>query len=176
MSSQSHITSELHYMSGQLARAVLAFLALPGTVAFLIPWLLAGPGQFGQFVDPRGLVPFVLGSVLLLWCVRDFYVAGRGTLAPWSPPRHLVATGLYRFSRNPMYIAVVLVLWGWALGFRSRAIAVYALLVMLACHLRVILGEEPWLARTHGQEWVRYKARVPRWFGLHRKIDSGTAG
>lgn len=157
-------------MSGLLARAVLAFLVLPGTVAFLIPWLLVAPGQSGRFVDARGLVPFVLGIVLLLWCVLDFYVAGRGTLAPWSPPRHLVATGLYRFSRNPMYIAVVLVLWGWALGSGSRAIAVYALLIMLAFHLRVILGEEPWLARTHGKEWVRYKARVPRWFGRFKTV------
>ena len=161
-------------MNGLLARAVLAFLVLPGTVAFLIPWLLVEPRRSGQFVDARGLVPFVLGTVLLLWCVREFYVAGRGTLAPWSPPRHLVATGLYRFSRNPMYIAVVLVLWGWAFGFRSRAMAVYALLVMLAFHLRVIFGEEPWLARTHGEEWVRYKAQVPRWFGFHRQIDSRT--
>ena len=161
-------------MNGLFARAVLAFLACPGTVAFLIPWFLVEAGQSGQFVDARGLVPFVLGIVLLLWCVREFYVAGRGTLAPWSPPRHLVATGLYRFSRNPMYIAVVLVLWGWALGFRSRAIAVYALLVMLAFHLRVILGEEPWLARTHGEEWARYKTQVPRWFGFHRQIDSRT--
>jgi protein-S-isoprenylcysteine O-methyltransferase Ste14 len=161
-------------MNGLLARAVLAFLVLPGTVAFLIPWLLVEPGQSGQFVDARGLVPFVLGIVLLLWCVREFYVAGRGTLAPWSPPRHLVASGLYRFSRNPMYIAVVLVLWGWVLGFRSRAMAVYALLVMLAFHLRVILGEEPWLARAHGEEWIRYKAQVPRWFGFHRQNDSRT--
>jgi protein-S-isoprenylcysteine O-methyltransferase Ste14 len=159
-------------MNGLPARAVLAFLVLPGTVAFLIPWLLVESGQSGEFVDARGLVPFVLGIVLLLWCVREFYVAGRGTLAPWLPPRHLVATGLYRFSRNPMYISVVLVLWGWALGFRSRAIAVYALLVMSAFHLRVILGEEPWLARTHGEEWVRYKAQVPRWLGLYRQVDS----
>jgi len=161
-------------MNGLLARAVLAFLVLPGTVAFLIPWLLVEARQSGSFVDARGLVPFVLGIVLLLWCVREFYVAGKGTLAPWVPPRHLVATGLYRFSRNPMYIAVVLVLWGWAFGFRSRAMAVYALLVMLAFHLRVILGEEPWLARRHGEAWVRYKAQVPRWFGFHRRSDSST--
>lgn len=161
-------------MNGLLARAVLAFLVLPGTVAFLVPWLLLAPGQSGQVVSAFGLIPFVLGVVLLLWCVRDFCAAGRGTLAPWSPPRHLVVTGLYRFSRNPMYIAVLLVLWGWAVGFRSRAIAVYALLVMLAFHFRVILGEEPWLARTHGEEWVRYKAQVPRWFGFHRQSNSRT--
>ena len=159
-------------MNRQLARAVLAFLALPGTVAFLIPWLLLQPGQRHPVIDARGLIPFVLGVVLLLWCVRDFYVAGKGTLAPWSPPRHLVVGGPYRFSRNPMYLAVSLILWGWAVGFRSRAIAVYAIAVMAAFHLRLVLGEEPWLAGTHGDAWPQYKARVPRWLGRHRKSRS----
>ena len=71
-----------------------------------------------------------------------------------------------------MYVAVVLILWGWALGFRSGVIVVYGLAVTLAFHLRVVLGEEPWLARTHGDAWVRYKAEVPRWLGLRRKTDS----
>jgi len=118
-----HTSADHICMNGLLARAVLAFLALPGTVAFLIPWLLVEPRRSGQFVDARGLVPFVLGTVLLLWCVREFYVAGRGTLAPRSPPRHLVATGLYRFSRNPMYIAVVLVLWYIQTALRKQPAA-----------------------------------------------------
>ena len=151
-------------MSSLLWRAVLAFLVLPGAVAFLVPWLLLGSGQV---FDGLGLLPLGLGVVLLLWCVRDFYVSGKGTLGPWAPPQNLVVTGLYRFSRNPMYIAVVLVLWGWALGFRSRSLAVYALVVMVAFHLRVVFGEEPWLARTHGEAWVHYKARVPRWVGFN---------
>jgi protein-S-isoprenylcysteine O-methyltransferase Ste14 len=61
-------------------------------------------------------------------------------------------TGFYRFSRNPMYIAFVLVLWDWALGFRSRPLAIYPLGVMQAFLLRVVFGEEPWLARTHGEK------------------------
>jgi protein-S-isoprenylcysteine O-methyltransferase Ste14 len=158
-------------MNGLLGRAVLAFLLLPGTVAFLVPWLLLHVGPSRQFVDALGLIPLVMGIVGLLWCVWAFYTAGNGTLAPWAPPRHLVVTGLYRFSRNPMYVAVVLVLWGWAWAFRSRAIAVYALVVILAFHLRVVFGEEPWLARTHGEAWVRYQAHVPRWLGFHRKTN-----
>ena len=106
-----------------------------------------------------------VGLVLLLWCVRDFYVAGKGTLAPWAPPEYLVTVGLYRVSRNPMYVGVLIVLWGWAIGFHSRGLATYALVFMLGFHLRVVFGEEPWLARRHGEQWERYKASVPRWFG-----------
>ncbi len=152
-------------------QAVLAFVALPGMVAFAAPLLLLAPGVPGGFSNAFGLIPVGLGTALLLWCVRDFYVAGRGTLAPWAPPQALVVTGLYRFSRNPMYIAVTLVLWGWALGFRSQSLAIYALAVMLTFHLRVVFGEEPWLARTHGQAWTRYRAQVPRWFRLPRRLD-----
>jgi protein-S-isoprenylcysteine O-methyltransferase Ste14 len=158
-------------MNGLLWRAVLAFLVLPGTFAFLVPLLVLRPAGPGHSFDLLGLIPLSFGAVLLLWCVKDFYVAGKGTLAPWAPPQELVVTGVYRFSRNPMYIAVLLVLCGWALGFRSRSLAIYALVVMLAFHLRVVLAEEPWLARTHGEEWVRYKARVPRWVGVHRRVD-----
>jgi protein-S-isoprenylcysteine O-methyltransferase Ste14 len=90
-------------------------------------------------------------------------VAGRRTLAPWSPPRHLVTTGLYRYSRNPMYVAVTSMLSGWALCFAASTLAIYTGFVIGAFHLRVVYGEEPWLARTFGVEWENYRARVPRW-------------
>jgi protein-S-isoprenylcysteine O-methyltransferase Ste14 len=146
-----------------LVQAMLAFLICPGTVAFFIPLVLLAPKDPGSFVDALGLIPLAVGIGLLLWCVREFYVAGRGTLAPWAPPRELVKTGPYRFSRNPMYIAVLLVLCGWALGFRSWPLLLYAAAIMLAFQLRVVLNEEPWLARTHGEQWMLYKAHVPRW-------------
>jgi protein-S-isoprenylcysteine O-methyltransferase Ste14 len=142
-------------------RALLAFLLLPGIVAFGVPVLLGRDGH-GPF-NPPGLLPLVAGVVLLLWCVRDFYIAGKGTLAPWDPPRRLVVVGLYRWTRNPMYVAVALILIGWAVGYGALSLWVYALVVVIAFHLRVVLFEEPWLGRTHGEEWVRYEARVPRW-------------
>ena len=67
-----------------------------------------------------------------------------------------------------MYVAVVLILVGWTIVFRSWPLAVYALAIGVGFHVRVILGEEPWLARTFGDEWRRYKAEVPRWFGPRR--------
>ena len=147
--------------NGLFLRAVVAFIALPGTIAILVPLIVFRPD--GQAFHPSGIIPLVVGTVLLLWCVRDFYVAGKGTLAPWTPPRHLVDVGLYRLSRNPMYIAVLLMLCGWALGFRSLGMWGYAAGIAIAFHLRVVRAEEPWLARTHGEAWARYKARVPRW-------------
>ena len=99
-------------------RALAAFLILPGTVGFLVPWLFR-PDPARRSFHAVGLVPLTIGVFLLLWCVRDFYVAGKGTLAPWDPPRRLVIVGLYRRSRNPMYVAVSLVLIGWALAYWS---------------------------------------------------------
>ena len=153
-------------MNRLLLESILAFLALPGIVAFLIPIVLAPVGI--RSFDPRALVLLCPGIVLLLWCVAEFYRSGKGTLAPWTPTKHLVVSGPYALSRNPMYIAVVLILWGWALGFRSGGLAWYAAGMMLAFHLRVLLFEEPWLADTQGEAWEAYKERVPRWIGLRR--------
>ena len=142
-------------------RALIAFLVLPGVVAFLMPALigLRQPFRFSLF----GSTVLGVGLLVLLWCVYAFYVTGKGTLVPWAPPQRLVTVGLYRFSRNPMYIGVLLVLFGWTLLFQSAALGWYAAMVALAFHLRVLLGEEPWLARTHGAEWHAYERAVPRW-------------
>jgi protein-S-isoprenylcysteine O-methyltransferase Ste14 len=130
-------------------------------VAIFIPGLLLRPP--GEHQGMTGLVVLAIGLLLLLWCVRDFYVAGRGTLAPWSPPERLVQVGLYRRSRNPMYVAVLLMLVGWALTYRTAALWTYAAVIAVLFHLRVLLHEEPFLARTHGSAWTDYKASVPRW-------------
>src|SRR5215470_1754879 len=95
-------------------RALVAFLVLPGTIAFAIPVLSLWSNGRLILTHPLGLIVLGVGIAALLWCVRDFYVAGKGTLAPWAPPRNLVVVGLYRYSRNPMYVAVSLVLLGWA--------------------------------------------------------------
>lgn len=152
-----------------LFRALVAFLVLPGVVAFAIPLLAFRPSvPAGGFWVP-GAAVLAIGAAILAWCVRDFLVLGRGTLAPWDPPEQLVVRGLYRYSRNPMYVGVLFTVVGWALGFQSLALGVYAIGLAVAFHLRVVLGEEPWLARTHGAAWQAYTASVPRWLGLPRR-------
>lgn len=152
-------------MSTLLFRSVIAFLACPGTVAFIVPLWIATSGSSRPTFNLICLPFLAVGVLLLSRCVRDFYVAGRGTLAPWSPPRHLVIVGLYRFSRNPMYIAVICILSGWAIGFGSLVLGLYAVTVAILFHLRVTFHEEPWLEKEFGEQWVRYKAEVPRWIG-----------
>jgi protein-S-isoprenylcysteine O-methyltransferase Ste14 len=96
--------------------------------------------------------------------VRDFYVAGKGTLAPWDPPKHLVVVGLYCFVRNPMYVGILIFLIGWALVMGSRWLAAYAVVLAIAFHLRVVLYEEPRLRRHFPEEWDAYAAAVSRWW------------
>lgn len=62
-----------------------------------------------------------------------------------------------------MYVAVLLILTGWAIGYQSWPMALYAVAVAVVFHLRVVLHEEPWLARTFGDVWTQYQAKVPRW-------------
>ena len=147
-------------------RAIAAFIALPGLVAFVVPiWVGASAGRPVRYLAPA-VALLSLGTFLLLWCVREFYVSGLGTLAPWDPPRHLVTSGPYRISRNPMYIGVLTILAGWCTLWGSRALIIYSGVFMIAVHLRVLLFEEPWAARRFGAEWDAYRARVPRWIKL----------
>jgi protein-S-isoprenylcysteine O-methyltransferase Ste14 len=144
-------------------RALISFLVLPGTVAGLIPaWIVSSDRGRGQgFII--GAVPLMIGVVMLLWCVRDFYATGRGTLAPWDPPKRLVIVGLYRFTRNPMYVGIALLLGGWSLLAASPLLAGYTVMLAIAFHLRVVLYEEPRLKMQFSEEWATYAATVPRW-------------
>ena len=130
---------------------------------------LEGWGRLARaMVALSGVVLLLCGIAGLLWCVRDFYVAGKGSVAPWAPPVHLVVVGLFRYSRNPIYISVTLIILGWAVSFGVRGLFIYAVAMAIGFHLRVVYGEEPWLARTHGDQWDEYVRRVPRWIRFWR--------
>lgn len=146
------------------ARAVIAFLVMPGIVALALPlWIGVHQMSRGGEFNTVGLLPLTAGFAMLVWCVYEFYVSGKGTLAPWAPPKHLVTSGLYRYTRNPMYVAVSLMLFGWSVCFWSPVLATYTASMFAGFHLRIVYGEEPWLERTHGAQWLEYRSRVPRW-------------
>ena len=143
-------------------RALLAFLALPAVVAFIVPMLLLPEGwrTRGTFA---GWPVFALGLLALLLCVRDFYAFGKGTLAPWDPPKRLVTVGLYRFVRNPMYVAIVAIVAGWSVIAGSLLLLGYALFLVVAFHLRIVLYEEPKLSQLFPTDWPHYSSKVNRW-------------
>jgi protein-S-isoprenylcysteine O-methyltransferase Ste14 len=146
-----------------IIRATIAFLALPTVIAGLVPTLVVRDATPNQGTLFAGIALLGAGSFLLLWCVRDFFVSGKGTLAPWDPPKHLVVVGLYHYLRNPMYLSVLTVVAGWSLLYASTSLAIYLAFLAVAFHLRVILHEEPWLHRQFGVEWEAYSAAVSRW-------------
>jgi len=145
-------------------RALTAFLVLPGVAAIAAPPLLASADPWRGAMQHCGLLVMAVGMALLIWCVRDFYVAGKGTLAPWDPPKKLVVVGLYRLVRNPMYVSVLLLVAGWAVWLASPVLAAYAVVLAVGFHLRVLWYEEPWLDGQFGDDWRRYRAKVRRWW------------
>ena len=146
-----------------IIRAILSFIALPGIVAVILPPLVAywDPWNTARWIP--GVWVMVVGAFILLWCVRDFHVSGRGTLAPWNPPRILVVRGLYRLVRNPMYIGVLILVLGWSLFFLSPLLFLYTTILALGFHHRVVKYEEPRLGMRFGPQWEIYRHEVPRW-------------
>ena len=154
-----------------IIRATLSFLAMPAVVAGLVPALIVRGTVPDHDTQLFGLALLGTGAGLLFWCVRDFFVSGKGTLAPWDPPVHLVVVGLYRYVRNPMYLAVLTILAGWSLLYASVWVAGYLAGLAMIFHLRVLRHEEPWLQRQFGAEWEAYRATVSRWWPNWRTIS-----
>ena len=110
-----------------------------------------------------GSIAFLIGFGIMLWCIISFAVKGRGTLSPVDPTKRLVMAGLYKFSRNPMYVGVILILIGEAIFFQSVELWIYSLFVFIAFNIFVILVEEPRLRKDFGDEYKRYCEKVRRW-------------
>ena len=151
---------------------LLFSVLVPGTVAGLVPyWIVTSTGRWqwpdAAVVPTLGGVVLAGGLAIYLRCVTDFGSAG-GTPAPVDPPKELVVRGLYRYSRNPMYVGVLSVIVGQALILVSLPLLLYAGAVFAAFHSFVVFYEEPTLRRQFGESHERLCARVPRWIGRPR--------
>ncbi|SRR6266702_1162574 len=133
----------------------------------LIATGITRPAHIGT-VQAVGLVLVGLGGALALWCIGTFALIGKGTPAPFDPPRKLVAAGPYRWVRNPMYIGAGAALSGAALFYQSAALVAFAAGFLVAAHLFVVLYEEPTLERTFGARYADYRNAVPRWMPTWR--------
>jgi protein-S-isoprenylcysteine O-methyltransferase Ste14 len=148
--------------------SALFFVATPLVLAGFVPWWITH-WEFGQpffgyaLTRAIGIMLIVAGVPGLVDSFARFALQGLGTPAPIAPTRKLVATGLYRYVRNPMYVAVVVVILGQALLFSDWRLLSYAALFWLICHIFVVVYEEPTLERTFGAEYEDFRANVPRW-------------
>ena len=151
-----------------LAGSALHLIIAPGTIAGLLPFLISRwrfAGDFGSSGALRtaGIIAIIIGAAALLECFIRFAWSGLGTPAPVAPTRRLIISGLYRYVRNPIYIAAIAIILGEALWFGNVGLLVYALIVWAAFHLFVLLYEEPALRRQFPNDYQKYCHNVGRW-------------
>ena len=153
-----------------LLKNLLFTFVVPGTVAVYIPIAIAdGRAAEAGLLAIAAWPLLALGCAIYAWCVWDFASFGRGTPAPIDAPSRLVVRGLYRYSRNPMYVGVLSVILGQAALFREPWILLWGLAVGTIFHLFVLLYEEPHLAKVFGASYDEYRSRVGRWLPTSRR-------
>jgi protein-S-isoprenylcysteine O-methyltransferase Ste14 len=162
-----------------LVRLFAAARGLLYTSGFVLLWwwavVSARPldAHFGvelpAWLQVPGLVLAALGVALALSCVVAFALVGKGTPAPFDPPREFVAVGPYRWVRNPMYLGAVSVICGIGLWLGSIGAIVVAVFFILLTHAFVLLYEEPSLEARFGASYLRYKESVARWLPRRRR-------
>jgi protein-S-isoprenylcysteine O-methyltransferase Ste14 len=149
-------------------RTIVFFALAPGVVAGLIPWWLARwewatPLPFWIALRVLGAALIAGGAIALVHAFTAFVLEGAGTPAPVAPTRHLVVGGLYRYVRNPMYIAVVGIVVGQALLLGRLVLLLYAALIAAAMAAFARWYEEPTLQQQFGIEYAAYQRAVPAW-------------
>lgn len=158
---------------GKTATAIgsaLWFCLAPGLVSGVVPWLLTEWRMGGTWLPLQavGVLLVVAGTTVLLDAFVRFVRKGEGTPAPVAPPSRLVVSGLYGFVRNPMYVAVLLVLIGQALILGRFYLWLYAggIWVITVGFVRWI--EEPSLRAQFGVDYETYRGAVPAWVPRRR--------
>jgi protein-S-isoprenylcysteine O-methyltransferase Ste14 len=145
----------------------LFFAAAPGVVAGVVPWALTDwqmAGNVPAWLRAVGGAVTFMAAMLLIHSFARFVIEGSGTPAPLAPTERLVVGGLYRYVRNPMYLAVLSAILGQALLLGQAVLVLYAVVVMVAVVSFVRGYEEPTLRERFGRAYDDYRASVPGWF------------
>lgn len=124
--------------------------------------------EVGKFV---GAFLMALGIIIWLYCWIIFADSGDGTLFPAAPPKRLVVKGVYRYSRNPIYVSINVILFSIFLVKGHLLLLVYVLFCCIIFHLYIILREEPLLRRRFGEEYEQYLKAVPRWLPIWTRVS-----
>lgn len=156
-------------MISLLLRNLFFTILQPGVVVVLLPYLIlttTGLALIPERLGPQhyaGAALMASGTSVMAACILRFVTEGRGTISPLDPTKKLIIKGLYRYSRNPMYVGAMLILAGEAVFWISAYLAIYAAVVFTAFNLFIILHEEPRLQREFGSEYETYLHSVRRW-------------
>ena len=150
------------------AGSALFFAIAPGVVAGLVPWWVTRwrvRGPLAHWVPVRiaGLIMLIVGAIVLAQSFARFANEGRGTPAPVAPTERLVTGGLYRYVRNPMYLAVLAAIAGQGLALGRPVLLGYAAVVWITVASFARWHEEPALARQFGAQYEAYRRSVPAW-------------
>lgn len=156
-----------------------AVLVLPGTALVYIPLLIHWFSDNWPFAALSGTrLQWALAAILALpalalaiWTMGLFVREGRGTPAPWDPPRNFVVSGPYRHVRNPMLLAVILMILAEATALNSPFLLGWAAIFFLLNTFYFMVVEEPALERRFGKDYLQYKAMVPRWLPMWRPYE-----
>lgn len=122
-------------------------------------FLIFNTGYFAFLAIPF----YIIGTLIIIWCSVDMIQKGKGTPAHLDPPKKLIINGLYRYTRNPIYLGALFVLLAYVLWFGSGLMILYFLFFVLAYQILITLIEEPVLKNTFGQDYEKYCQKVPRW-------------
>jgi len=149
-------------------KAILFTLIFPGSGTVLIPYLILKFTGVTQWPELNTLTIISLifgfsGFIILFNCIWGFAFYGKGTLATVDPPKVLVVRGLYKYTRNPMYLAVLCILISEVVFFSNIYILLYAVAAFLLFHLFVVVYEEPYLRKEFGGAYEKYSLEIPRW-------------
>ena len=161
---------------GLLTHLAIFTALVPGTVTVWLPLFYLYPdirhrALAGLGTAAAGLVVMAIGAAGYLWCALDFAFYGKGTPAPLDMPKVLVMQGLYRFTRNPMYVSVLLIRAGEGILFWSTRLLEYTAMVFMAFHIFVLLQEEPALRKKTGIAYEQYTQDVPRWIPRLKRVE-----
>jgi protein-S-isoprenylcysteine O-methyltransferase Ste14 len=153
-------------------------VAMPGLMAGVVPFLITGGWKgSGAPVAPQilGIALIVAGLAVLAHTIGRFVVEGRGTPFPGAPTTNLVVGGLYRYVRNPMYLAVAATIVGQALLLGRPLLLAYAAFFLAVVYTFVRLYEEPVLTHRFGERYERYRRSVPGWIPRRPPLDGRDA-
>ena len=157
-------------------RGVIFTLLIPGSVAGIIPWLLIRNRQPDLLLGKwhyAGLLVLAVGVFVYILTIISFLLRGKGTPAIWftaaigwligKEPVKMVSSGLYKYSRNPMYLGVMITVLGEAIFFRQSLLLLYVVVLFVIFHFIIVFIEEPHLEKKFGEEYKNFKKRTKRW-------------